>query len=510
MQLRTTLWLGGGLFLLIGAVSALGLGGCAGVAADPAEHARAATLFTRHCAACHGPRGAADTVLVQYLRPAPRDFAAGVFHLVSTANGIPTDTDLLRTLERGLPGSTMPSFDWLPEEDLRGLVRYVRHLAIEGRAYHLLADARAAGRSLSVADAQARATRAMQPGPEIGVPNATANDAATLAAGRAVYAARCAACHGPEGKGFGDETTPLAKGGLAWPRDFSAGVLKGGASAHAIAMRVRAGMPAAGMPAIDLPDEETAAVVAYTRSLIPDAHADHYVQRRLHLRAERVAELPTDGADPRWQPTSLVLAPLQWRKSPARVVDAAFLHDGRELAVRLQWDDPRRDDDVSRGPFPDATALQVSDDDDPPLLAMGSPEHAVHVWQWQSFPPRAAAGFLDALQPRLDGTRADVPLQPLPVEVGSPTNAARAAHGRGIDTASAFRSAERELAAKATWHEGRWTLLLRRRLAGADHEDVSFVPGRRVHFACAVWDGGHAEAGGRKAITVWHRLELAP
>lgn len=510
MHLRTTTCLGGGLLLVFGALGQLSLGGCATTAADPPEHARSALLFARHCAACHGPRGAADTALVEYLQPPPRDFAAGVFHLVSTANGIPTDADLLRTLERGMPGSTMPSFDWMPEEDLRGLVRFVRHLAVEGRAMQLSADARAAGRTLREADARTRAQAMLRPGPEVELPELDVADDTTLAQGQRLFLTRCAACHGPDGRGFGDETTPMSKSGLAWPRNFAAGVLKGGATPRDLALRVRAGMPAAGMPAIRLSDADTAAVVAFTRSLIPPAHEDRFVQRRLRLRAERVARLPEGGTGGRWQPVPLVLAPLQWRLMPARAIDVAFLHDGRDLAVRLQWDDPRRDDDVTRAPYPDAVALQISADEDPPLLAMGSPDHAVHMWQWQAFPPHAAAGFTDALQPRLDGTRADVPLQPLPVELTVPSTAARAAHGRGIGSAGAFRSADRELAAKASWQDGRWTLVLRRPLAGSNHEDLDLVVGRRVHIACAVWDGSHAEAGARKSITVWHRLELAP
>lgn len=510
MHLRTTTYLGGGLLLVLGALAQLGLGGCATTASDPPEHARAAMLFARHCAACHGPRGAADTALVEHLQPPPRDFAAGVFHLVSTTNGVPTDRDLLRTLERGMPGSTMPSFDWMPEEDLRGLVRYVRHLAIDGRAMHLSADARTAGGTLREADARARSAAMLRPGPEVELPDLAAADAATLAQGQRLFLTRCAACHGPDGSGFGDEKTPMSKSGLAWPRNFAAGVLKGGATPHDLALRIRAGMPAAGMPAIRLSDADTAAVVAFTRSLIPPATEDRFVQRRLRLRAERVEQLPEHADDGRWQPTALVLAPLQWRLTPARVIDAAFLHDGRDLAVRLQWDDPRRDDDVTRAPCPDAVALQISADEDPPLLSMGSPDQAVHMWQWQSFPPHAAAGFTDALQPRLDGTRADVPLQPLPVGFTAPSTAARAAHGRGIGSGGAFRSADRELAAKASWQDGRWTLVLRRKLAGTDHEDLDLVAGRRVHIACAVWDGSHAEAGARKSISVWHRLELAP
>ena len=104
------------------------------VSAAPASLQRGVSLYARHCVLCHGHSGAGDGPAAAYLVPSPRAFTMGSFNLVSTVNSVPSDDDLLRVLRRGMPGSAMPSWAWLPEADLRQLVAYVRHLAVEGIA----------------------------------------------------------------------------------------------------------------------------------------------------------------------------------------------------------------------------------------------------------------------------------------------------------------------------------------------------------------------------------------
>src|SRR5438876_7879807 len=89
-------------------------------AADPAT-----AVYNHACAWCHGRDGRGDGPAAfsinKYLSPRPRDLTHGRFELRSTPSGeLPTDEDLLRTLERGIPGY-MPSF--------RGLTAGERQLA---------------------------------------------------------------------------------------------------------------------------------------------------------------------------------------------------------------------------------------------------------------------------------------------------------------------------------------------------------------------------------------------
>jgi len=164
-------------------------------------------VYDHACAWCHGKDGRGDGPAAfsinKYRSPRPRDFTRGRFKLRSTPSGqLPTDADLLRTLERGIPGY-MPSF--------RGLTPGERHLAIIAVKgfYPGFADA--------------------HPTP-VEIPDPPAD--ASAERGRAAYeAAGCAACHGTSGRGNGpsakalqDETgLPIAPADLRHPQRFKNG-----------------------------------------------------------------------------------------------------------------------------------------------------------------------------------------------------------------------------------------------------------------------------------------------
>ena len=117
------------------------------------NHARRLTrgeqLFDVHCAVCHGQEGNGRGTASPYLFPPARDFGDGRFRLVSTTNGVPLDRDLVDTLRRGMPGSAMPAWDWLPEEDLWCLAAQVRRLAEVRMAYRLQDEAYFEGEELA-------------------------------------------------------------------------------------------------------------------------------------------------------------------------------------------------------------------------------------------------------------------------------------------------------------------------------------------------------------------------
>src|SRR5262245_49349468 len=75
--------------------------------------------YTQHCAACHGPKGDGKGIAAQYLFPKPRDFRAGRFRLVSTSNNVPTPEDIRTVLRRGMPGSSMPPWPKLNDDQVK-------------------------------------------------------------------------------------------------------------------------------------------------------------------------------------------------------------------------------------------------------------------------------------------------------------------------------------------------------------------------------------------------------
>jgi mono/diheme cytochrome c family protein len=90
-------------------------------------------LYRRHCVHCHGISGDGQGPTAAILNPYPRDYRPGVFKFKSTytANK-PTHEDLVQILHDGVPGTAMPSFALLPEDEVEALVEYVKYLAIRG------------------------------------------------------------------------------------------------------------------------------------------------------------------------------------------------------------------------------------------------------------------------------------------------------------------------------------------------------------------------------------------
>src|SRR5256886_6136222 len=137
--------------------------------------APATAVYNHACAWCHGKDGRgggpAAFSINKYLSPRPRDFTRGRFKFRSTPSGqLPTDDDLLRTLERGIPGY-MPSF--------AGLTAGERRLAVTAVKRFFPGFATA------------------PPAPGVALPLPAPLAAAAVSRGREVYtAAGCAACHG--------------------------------------------------------------------------------------------------------------------------------------------------------------------------------------------------------------------------------------------------------------------------------------------------------------------------
>ena len=74
------------------------------------------------CTVCHGDKGEGDGQLAQQFDPRPRNFAC-----TETIDGIP-DGQLYWIIKNGSPGTAMPSFDYLSDDEIWQLVVYLRSL----------------------------------------------------------------------------------------------------------------------------------------------------------------------------------------------------------------------------------------------------------------------------------------------------------------------------------------------------------------------------------------------
>jgi mono/diheme cytochrome c family protein len=83
--------------------------------------------YTTNCEACHGERGDGQGPAAPGTVPPPRDFTQGFFKYISVPDdGLPTDEDLMRSAKRGVPGTRMPAWTGMPDDDLHATIHYLK------------------------------------------------------------------------------------------------------------------------------------------------------------------------------------------------------------------------------------------------------------------------------------------------------------------------------------------------------------------------------------------------
>jgi len=233
-----------------------------------------AALYRRHCAYCHSERGDGAGPTAVALSPKPRNFGEAKFRLKTTTSGTPTDEDLLETLRRGIPGSAMPSFADLSEEELRALIAHVRLLTRTGIYERVRHKAEDDGDDY-LAGVSKRVDNLSRVGPVIDIPKEFPRPTpASLENGKGLYMKTCMACHGEKGHGDGAQVNTM-KNDDGWPtrpRDFTSGVFKGGAEPAKLYARIVVGMPGTPMPASpQLKPSDVGDLINYLRSLCDPA-----------------------------------------------------------------------------------------------------------------------------------------------------------------------------------------------------------------------------------------------
>lgn len=87
---------------------------------DMAMHGQ--KVFGNVCAVCHGSKGLGDGPAGMSLNPKPRNLKEGKWKQGGDS------ISLYKTLQAGIPGSSMASFAHLPAIDRWGLVQYIRSI----------------------------------------------------------------------------------------------------------------------------------------------------------------------------------------------------------------------------------------------------------------------------------------------------------------------------------------------------------------------------------------------
>jgi mono/diheme cytochrome c family protein len=250
-------------------------------------------LYRRYCAVCHGLTGRGYGPAAALLDPYPRDFTQGKFKFKSTRAACrPATDDLLRILERGIPGTSMPSYVALPDGQCRALVEYVQYLSIRGQFEYGLIDYCAeeldetdrldADRKLLIDELLVPVAQAWREAPaeRIAVPADPGSSPTAVAQGRELFyskTANCYTCHDPntplvpQSDTFADEFDDWNKQVKRFldshresdpnqlevlaprkiiPRYLKSGVFRGGSGRDDLYRRIDAGIDGTPMPAV--------------------------------------------------------------------------------------------------------------------------------------------------------------------------------------------------------------------------------------------------------------------
>ena len=454
-------------------------------------------LYEDNCSICHGDDGGGDGPGAKISSPFPRNFIKGHIKFRSTPFGkIPTDEDLFKAITNGSNGTTMPSWKHLSENDRHSLVLYLKSLSKKFSRF-----------------VKKRKTHKIVVVPE--PPNFTLQ---SLNRGEKLFLQNCSACHGLKGRSDGTSTKKVVsiETDSIWPRNLSKPwKFRRGDTRKDIFLTLRTGLSLSAMPMFSsriFKDEQIWDLVHYVQTLAPS----HKPTTNPILKVKKIdGDLPGNPKDSLWKTTSSNFYPLggqiiESKKVIYPIIDNVVvkaLHNNKEIAFYLHWDDPTVDPvlksfiSVKESPapplpehlqveesqevtteeppkpqkFPDSIAIQfpvsVDDDSQKPYFLNGDTEHPVNLWKWSSHPMKA-------------------------LEINA----------TGINNQKIQK--KQNLVSQASFEFGRYYLTIKRPLTTMEKDDLQFRSGQIIPIAFNAWNGSAGETGSQKVVSSWYNLIL--
>lgn len=200
------------------------------------------------------------------------------------------------------------------------------------------------------------------------------------------------------------------------------------------------------------------------------------------------------------------------------------------LLLRLEWEDPKADAELTRGEFSDACAIQfcVKGDAKDTSPFMGNPGKPVHILHWKAiWQADIEQGYRDVehgypnmyvdYYPLAEGKKAEdikgPALQYNPArKLNNPMSLTQRKQPIEELVAVGFGSStsQNHLDAKANgrYADKKWTVVIARPLETPDPTDSQLKAGTSVPIAFALWDGASGNRGGRKHYCMWQTLQI--
>lgn len=206
------------------------------------------------------------------------------------------------------------------------------------------------------------------------------------------------------------------------------------------------------------------------------------------------------------------------------------LHDNKNIAFLLEWNDSEKSEAGKLGEYSDAVAIQfpMNSKDEPPPIIMGSKEDPVHIFHWRAQYQRDE----DNGKPTVKDLYPNVNVDMYPMEysdhgklraikpeeremynpavaLGNPQSYAKTGVdeivAEGFMTSSVLPS--RSAKSFAKWEANTWRIVVIRPLST---QAGSVLNSNKSNFAAfAIWQGGKEEVGSRKSVTMtWSPLRI--
>ncbi len=520
------------------------------------EEQRAAgkVVYDQYCGQCHGDEGDGNGHATLRVKPKPRDFTSGKYKFRTTSNGLlPTDDDLRRAIENGLPYTSMPGWPNLSGTEVQNVIYYIKAFSPDFE-------------------------NTDRYGEPIDVPRPLESTEESIDRGRLVYEEQgCAACHGEVGRGDGasaptlvnDKNDPIKAADLTQRWTF-----RGGATREDIYRTFSTGLNGTPMPsyADSLEAEDRQHLVNYVYSL-GDGDDPGYGTLITAAWTEEAIDLQdAEALDALFEAAPMTRFPLIGQiTEPGRnfypsvtSIEAQAVYNRGEIAFRVRWNDLRADNSGRNSPSLEVPTwdedngfggdssdggddggffgVEENSGDDGGFFGVeeAEPEDDASFFGVETADDSAddffggdddffgggddagsdGAEFSDAVALQFPASLApeDTPQRKPYFLLGDAQNpvdlwfvnltygVADTFRGRG---SGAIEPTEADLVEAVTsYNQGEWTVTYTRRRAS--RAGVSFAEQQYTPIAFSVWDGFNRERGNKRALSSWFYVYTEP
>lgn len=485
-----------------------------------AEREAGRKIYVKRCAQCHGVHGDGKGIAQRFLKPWPRDFTRGIYKFKSTPDDrLPTTEDILRVIRKGNPGTGMPAWPQLKEQELRNLAYHIKSFAGDFSNPEVLKDEQVAPIPLKLPSSVPRWNEA------------SAKKGAIL-----FVENKCQDCHGLSGRGNGT-SAPTAEdmdGNQIRPRDLTQRWnFRNGSTRMDIFRTLSMGI--APMPSFhNLPEEQRWHLTDYVYSL-GKMDAPNYGQVVVAqgikgpIDISKGEEIFKEAPPVRFPVVGQIMQPGRAFYASVSDVEVQSIYNEDEIAFLLAWHDmspeinikpeEQQSQAISEDPWGEEETLTPSDtaQKNVNFEQSNAPMMEVPLFDPEG-PKEPPAQYSDAVAIQIPAKPLGGVMKPYFIfgDKSKGVDLWFADLANDLDTAQYFMAkgaknlekGDDSIAFWAQYHGGRWVAIFKRKRQ--KKEGISFNEKDFTPIAFSFWDGFNNERGNKRGLTGWYHVYLKP